>query len=256
MEEILELFRDCSDLVVDEVSKFDKIEFGKYMGMGADGTPIKAIDDKAESKAIEYFKENCDYSILSEESGLIEGSEEGTIIMDPIDGTSNAVMGIPFYGISLAFTEGSLKDTTVGYVKNIPLDIEYWGIEGKGSYVDDKELKPKLRDDWNFSVYMGKKAHPDCFRVASIPRRTRSLGSASLEICMVAEGVFDLYYLKTPDRQRSLRITDIAAATLILKEAGGMVYDGGWDELDMSLDPAERRDVIALYNEKVKEAIE
>lgn len=267
-KEILDLFRECSEVVEERLEQMREEDYGVEKGMGADGTPMKAVDEAAEKAAIEHIQDETDMNILTEESGAVagdkgeeRGEEEGTIIMDPIDGTSNASMGIPFYCISLAYTPSGFSNISLAYIKNIPTGKEYHAIKGHGSYVDGKKMSPELREergesDWNFSVYMGKKAADGNSRIASIPRRTRTLGSAALEISMVAEGIFDLYYLRTPERKRSLRPMDIAAATLILREAGGEVYDGEMKPIDMDLGPKQRKDVIALYDEEVKEKIE
>ncbi len=261
---MLRLFRECALVVEDELKGIDVTSLRVTTGMGADGTPTSELDRIAEDAVLDHLNERTAHGILSEECGLLRGRKEGTIIIDPIDGTSNALGGIPFYSISLAFTTGTLSDTVVGYVKNIPLGREYYAIKGEGSYVipSGGNLTDSTRisnlapnDELNFSVYMGIKAHPDSFRIASLARRTRSLGCASLEMCMVAEGTFDLYHVVTIDRERSLRITDIAASTLILREAGGEAYQSPWDPLDMEPDPRARRDVIAMGDMGIKEVI-
>lgn len=254
-EDLLTLFDGCSKVVERELKRLDKGRMGEEVGMGADGTSVKRIDEVAEEAALEFFKDNCDYSVLSEESGLLEREGDGTIIMDPIDGTSNATLGIPFYAISLAYTPAGFSDTTVGYVKNLPAEKVYHAVKGEGSFCGDGRLRPELSNEWNFSVYMGKRAHDECSRIAAMPRRTRSIGSAALEICLVAEGALDLYFLRSVEKKHSLRITDIAAATLILREAGGEVFNEKLKPIDLPLDPAAREDVIALYDDRVKEAV-
>lgn len=249
------LFERCADEVQRELKGLDSVDYGETLGMGADGTPVKKIDKRAENIVVDFIKENSDFCILSEEAGLVERDGSGTVILDPIDGTSNAVMGIPFYCISLAYTEGGLKDTGVGYVKDLSSEVEYSAVLGEGSYVNGRRLEPELGDEWNFSIYMGKESHPNSFNLASKPRRVRSLGSAALEISMVAQGIFDLYYMKTHEQRRSLRITDIAAAYLILKEAGGEIYDGNLEPIDMELDPKGRKDVVAVHDQAVLEVL-
>ncbi len=247
---ILSSFRDCAERVRELVINSEG-DIGIEVGIGADGTPIKEIDQMAEDTAIECLKERHDHSILSEEAGLIEGDSDGTIIMDPIDGTTNAVLGIPFYGISLAYTPTDLDGVEVGYVMNIPMGTEFYAVKGETSV----EQKPLIKDRLNFSVYMGKEATPDSFRVAAIPRRTRSLGSAALEMAMVASGALDLYHMRTVDMRRSLRITDIAASTLMIREAGGEVYGEDHEPLNMPLDPEARQDVIAVRRPELIEVI-
>ncbi|MFO7992145.1 MAG: inositol monophosphatase family protein [Thermoplasmata archaeon] len=251
----LSLFRECADNVIEDVKSLDFGSYGQVKGMGADGTPIKGIDEEAERIALDFFMDNCDHNILSEEAGSIKRGGEHTIIMDPVDGTSNAINGIPFYCISLALAKEDMLSVSVGLVKSLTDYNEYYAVKGKGAYKNDVRLAPTLGEKWNFSVYMGKKAHEDCRRVAFMSDRTRSMGSAALEISMVAEGILDLYYMKTPDKQRSLRITDIAASSLILKEAGGRILGSDFEELNMDLDPKQREDVIALYDDRILEAI-
>lgn len=260
-DDILQLFKDCAEVVEEGLRGRDISSLHEKVGMGADGTATSRLDSIAEEIALEHIKNNSPYGILSEESGYISGEENGVIIMDPIDGTSNALSGIPFYSISLAFTTGDLSDTTVGYVKELPLGKEYYTIKGRGSFIKESggksEKIPKLpsNKELNFSVYMGQKAHPDSVRIAALARRTRSLGCASLEMCMVAEGIFDLYYIVTMNKERSLRITDIAASTLFLREVGGEVYQSVWEPLEMELDPGARRDVLAIRDQELRELI-
>lgn len=251
----LSLFRECADRVIEDVKSLDFDSYGQDKGMGADGTPTKGIDEEAEKIAVDFFEENCDHNLLSEEIGFVDRGGEHTIIMDPVDGTSNAVNGLPFYCISLALARDDMLSVSAGLVKSLTDYNEYYALKGKGAYKNDEKLTPVLGDRWNFSVYMGKKAHQDCRRVAFLPDRTRSMGSAALEICMVAEGALDLYYLKTPYKKRSLRITDIAAASLILKEAGGKVLDSDYNNLNMELDLKQKEDVIAFYDDRILEAI-
>ncbi len=258
MEELLDHFKKCAEEVDRRIkslnSKGDKSE---NVGMGADGTPTKGIDREAEETAIEYFKDNTDHSILSEEKGLVEQDGDGFIIMDPVDGTTNSLLDIPFYCISLAYTPSDLSGVKVGYVRNLYTDTEYHAVKGEGSYKDGEILRPESeRGEKNlFSVYLGKRAITKSFDVASKARRVRTLGSAALEICMVAEGKFDLYYHRTPQEKKSLRLIDIAAATLILREVGGEVYNKNLQRLNMSIDTSERKDVIAIYDERIKEVL-
>lgn len=253
-KEILSHFRKCTEKVTERVIEKDKHR-GEEIKKGADGSPTKKIDLKAESKAIEYFKENTDYSILSEEEGLVEQEGDGYIIMDPVDGTNNAVMDLPFSCISLAFTREDLSEVEVGYVKNFRTGDEYYALKGEGSYKNEEELDPKSSEEKTFCLYFSKYAVSETCEIARKARRIRSLGSAALSICKVAEGCFDAYYHRTVDEKKSLRITDIAASKLILSEVGGNIYDKEGKILNMKLDPAERKDVIAIYDEDIKEYV-
>jgi len=227
----------------------------KEMGVGADGTPTKKVDQIAEETALEYLLSNTNFSILSEEAGLLEQKGDGYVIMDPIDGTNNAIFEIPFYCISLAYTPSNLLEVEVGYVRNLTSEIEYYAIKDEGSFKGDKPLNPEKSEKMTVSLYMGKNAVPESYEIPPQVRRVRSLGSAALSMCMVAEGTFDLFYHRTLDEEKSLRITDIAAATLILREVGGEVYTKNGERLNMSISPTDRKDVIAIYDKEIKEEL-
>src|SRR5439155_11579027 len=79
--------------------------------------------------------------------------------------------------------------------------------------------------DLLFSVYLGTNSDRDAARIASLARRVRNLGAASLDLCLVARGAADLYYMHSAVPDLRLRVVDIAAGTLIVREAGGLVLD-------------------------------
>ncbi|MFP4141718.1 MAG: inositol monophosphatase family protein [Thermoplasmata archaeon] len=253
-KEMLETFKECA-IKVSEALESDILSKEMEVGQGADGTPTKRVDQVAEEAALDFLLQRTDASILSEEAGIVEREGEGYIIMDPIDGTNNAILDIPFYCISLAYTPGSLSELEVGYVKNLSTGDEYYSIKGEGSFKNGKELDPIDTSNNTFCIYLGRNATPESTEIATRAKRVRSLGSAALSICMVAEGVFDLFYHCTPDEERSLRITDLAAATLILREVGGEIYGKDMLPLNMEISPDGRKDVIALYDEDIKEEL-
>jgi fructose-1,6-bisphosphatase/inositol monophosphatase family enzyme len=105
-----------------------------------------------------------------------------------------------------------------------------------------------------FSVYLGKNAMPASYEVARASRRTRHLGAASLDLCLVASGAFDVYYLNTRSPAR-LRIMDLAAGVLIVREAGGLVVDARRRELDLPVTLEARTNLIAAGDRKALEAV-
>ncbi len=253
-KDILGHFRRCGEKVSKAISSED-LEREKDMGRGADGTPTKRVDQIAEETALEHLIQNTDLSILSEEAGLVEQKGDGYVIMDPIDGTNNAIFEIPFYCISLAFTPEDLSNVEVGYVRNLVTGIEFYALKGEGSFKENKRLNPERSEKRTVSLYMGENAIAESYEIPPQVRRVRSLGSAALSMCMVAEGTFDLFYHRTPEEKRSLRITDIAASTLILREVGGEVYGKDKTKLNMGISATERKDVIAIYDEEIMEEL-
>lgn len=204
-------------------------EAKKELGCGAGGDKTVEIDRRIEDILIDEVRRAGDVRLLSEESGLLEfGDPEVTIIADPLDGSFNAKMGIPVFTISLALVDhpASMGNITVGYVKNLLNGEEYVAIKGKGATIDGKPLKPSDRTD--ISV-MGMECHPNTvlalkqsLAVVENDTRLRSLGCVSMDLCLVARGVFDTII---DVRNRRSRIIDIAAGYRLIIEAGGMMTD-------------------------------
>jgi fructose-1,6-bisphosphatase/inositol monophosphatase family enzyme len=236
----------------------NRTDLGEDLGLGADGTSTKLVDDVAEQICIEMIKEKGNnLNILSEEAGYIDNKADRTLVMDPIDGTHNAIRGIPFYSLSLAVGRSRLSDVEFGLVRNLVSGDTYWAEKGKGAFLNDRPLKtkPLPSKDTMFSVYMGTRATKKALAVAGAPRRSRALGCASLEMCLVASGAFDVYFLNYSPSSYSMRVIDIAASTLILREAGGQVFNDTYDILDMGFDLKERANVIAVGDSRALEML-
>jgi len=239
-------------------SMMNKADLGEDLGLGADGTSTKLVDDVAEQVCIDLISDKGRIlNILSEEAGFIDNGAEKTLVMDPIDGTHNAIRGIPFYSISLAVGQKRLSDVEYGLVRNLVSGDTYWAERGKGAFLNDIKLKtkPMPSKDAMFSVYIGSRATDKALAVAAAPRRGRALGCASLEMCLVASGAFDVYFLNYSPSTYSMRVIDIAASTLILREAGGEVFNDTYDILDMGFDLKERTNVIAVGDKRALEII-
>lgn len=227
---------------------------GKTVRNGADGSPTKMIDEIAENVALSTVKDSGEkVNILSEEAGFINNGGEKTIILDPVDGTFNAVHSIPFYAVSIAVGTKRLSDVEYGVVKNLVNNDVFEAEKGKGAFLNGKKISTKNFDKKNptFSVYLGIKASASAYEISRQARRVRSMGCASLDLCMVANGSTDMYY----QMGYPIRITDIAAGVLILREAGGEVYDEGKKILDMKLNLKERKNFVAVCDRKILEMI-
>lgn len=235
-----------------------KGEAGEEVGLGANGTPTSRIDTVAEEAVLSYLeRENVRLNVMSEERGLVDNGAEETLVLDPIDGTHNAVRGLPLYAVSIAAGKDSLKSVWAGLVMELNSGRTYYAEAGKGAWCDQMRIHAKKIDfeDTVFSVYLGERAHPKSYQLARRARRVRSLGAASLDMCMVAQGAFDLYYLNSTATDHELRVMDIAASTLILREAGGEVYNLERKVLDMPFDPRARTNLIAVGDLKLLEVV-
>jgi myo-inositol-1(or 4)-monophosphatase len=199
-------------------------EAGEYIRMGADGTPTKKIDQVAEDAVVDYFTRHpfC-RRLVSEELGSASMSgEKGTIFLDPIDGTYNAVVGIPFYALSIAYAEEGIVQQ--GYVRNLATGETFHATRGGGAYLDGHPIRVSgisLLEESAVSLY-GRKFDPT--RVTHLSRkirRWRLFGASALELCYVGCGRIDGFI----DVRGTLRVTDAAAGILVCEEAGGRVTD-------------------------------
>ena len=113
---------------------------GKTVKMGADLTPTKLIDQVAEDCIVSYLEEHPLCSLLvSEEAGkLVFDGDGGTIFLDPVDGTFNAVAGIPFYALSIAYAEQGV--TRQAFVRNLASGETFTAMKGKFVRCDGKPI--------------------------------------------------------------------------------------------------------------------
>jgi myo-inositol-1(or 4)-monophosphatase len=197
---------------------------GQTVRMGADGTPTKLIDQVAEDCIIDYLKENPLCSVLiSEEAGKVSfDGPKGTLFLDPVDGTFNAVAGIPFYALSLAYAEDGV--VRKAYVRNLSSGETFTAEKGKHARCNGRDIRVSTvsnLDECALSVY-GRKFDPTrVIHLGQKIRRWRLLGASALELCYVGCGRIDGFI----DLRGTLRVTDAAAGMLVCSEAGGKVSD-------------------------------
>lgn len=195
---------------------------GEELYIGADNTPTERIDRAAEDLVLSVFREKkiC-RSLLSEEAGMVDvGGDAGTAYLDPVDGTFNAVSGIPFYALSIGLSDGD--QMIAGYVKNLANGETFTAIRGEGAYLNGNPIQVStetMLDHSAMSVYAKKFDMTRMMQLGHKIRRWRLLGASALELCYVACGRLDGFV----DMRGTLRVTDAAAGILICQEAGGRV---------------------------------
>jgi len=197
---------------------------GEVVGMGADGTPTKKIDLVAEDCIISYLNDHplC-RTLISEEAGVVsmEG-DTGTVFLDPVDGTFNAIAGIPFYALSLAYAEQGRVEKA--FVKNLAIGETFTAVRGRGSCLNGLPIKVSETshlDRSAMSIY-GRKFDPRRMtHLGQKIRRWRLLGASALELCYLGCGRIDGFI----DLRGTLRVTDAAGGMLVCTEAGGVVTD-------------------------------
>lgn len=201
-----------------------KDEGGRVVKMGADLTPTKKIDQVAEDIIVGYLREHPLCALLiSEEIGKLPlAGPTGTIFLDPVDGTHNAVAGIPFYALSIAYAEdGVVREA---FVRDLASGETFTAVRGKFAMCDGRPIRVSRissLDECAMSVY-GRKFDPArSMQLGQKIRRWRLLGASALELCYIGAGRIDGFV----DLRGTLRVTDAAAGMLVCSEAGGTVSD-------------------------------
>ncbi|PZQ58305.1 MAG: inositol monophosphatase [Sphingomonas taxi] len=181
----------------------------------------------------ELSKARPDWGFVMEEGGTIEGDpSKPRFIIDPLDGTSNFLHGVPHFCISIAVEEpmpNGKREITTALVYQPLTDESFWAEKGRGAWLQDQRLRVSSRRDPSEALiatgipFMG---HGDFVQwtrifgaVAPQVAGIRRLGAAALDLAWVAAGRFDGYW------ESDLKIWDVAAGMLLVKEAGGFVTD-------------------------------
>lgn len=231
----------------------------EVLGRGADGAPSSRLDRVAEAAVLERLeKGRTSVNVLSEEAGFIDRGGDTLLVLDPVDGTHNALRGVPAFSVSLALGHSRLSDVHEGLVRDLVSGLTYHAEKGRGATLNGRPIHTRAFDpgDVLFSVYLGTNAEPDAARIAATARRVRNLGAASLDLCLVARGAADVYYMHSREERLKLRACDVAAGTLIVREAGGLVLDLSGHDLDIPLTADAHTDLVAVGDRKAWEAIQ
>ncbi|MCD6479503.1 hypothetical protein J7L65_01805 [Candidatus Bathyarchaeota archaeon] len=215
----------------------------------------KRILDEAAEEALEDYLRRCGISVRleSEEGEATIGGGELLLIADPLDGTTNMAVGIPFSAVSLLLSETEyLSGAIASIVLDIPRGVAYKAAKGLGAWRDDTPIrlrrKPRPLSKAILSIDISKSAPMNRLkRLITKARHLRQLGSAALSICLVAEGTLDAHI----DVRGVLRAVDSAAALHILKEAGGVYRLNDSYMGDLKLKRDSRLSVIAASNDEM-----
>jgi myo-inositol-1(or 4)-monophosphatase len=233
------------------------------LGKGAGGDPMKPVDLAAEKAIIEVLQQSgASFTLISEESGVKEFGENPAqyyVTVDPIDGTTNLVHGLPFYASSIAIsTQPTLSTVFAALVTDLVHDTTYTAIEGKGAYRDSEEIASSTLDSLetalvglDLNTYKVKEIAPQLTDLIQKTKHIRHFGANALELCYVADGTTDAFI----DIRGRLRTTDMAAAFLIIKEAGGIITTPLGDDLDAKLGPEQTVTFIASGNTRIHKTL-
>lgn len=222
------------------------------VGMGADGTPTSRADRDVEAAMLEIAAEH-QLNILSEEAGRVDHGGALTAVIDPVDGTRNAGRGIPFFCTSVAVGRDGRLDA--GVVVNLVTGDAYSAARGQGAALNGEPVRSRGFDPSDVAVALIAD-YADTTDVERLQRRDwhiRDLGSAALELCLVGTGALDAFHVPRP----WLRVIDVAAGTLFVREAGGrVVAPGTRDDLATPFDLETRLALTAVHDAAGLEAFQ
>jgi len=196
---------------------------------------VSMADRRAEDTIVEELRHaRPDWRLTLEEGGNVDGDPaKPRFIVDPLDGTSNFLHGIPHFAISIAVEDpqgpGGRPEITQGLVYNPLTDETFWAEKGRGAWLNERRLRVSARRDLADALLatgVPWKGKGDLARfqkildaVAPQVAGIRRFGSAALDLAWVAAGRFDGFW------EEELQAWDIAAGILLVREAGGFVTD-------------------------------
>ncbi|MDE1829830.1 MAG: fructose 1,6-bisphosphatase [Thaumarchaeota archaeon] len=225
-------------------------------GRGAGGDISRGIDILAEKAVLDYLREiSFSCVVIGEECGRVEilDNHEGFVIMDAVDGSTNAVRGIPFSCCSLAFaTNDRLSSVTDAVIIDLYSGDLYSASKGKGAFMNGKKITVHKEKPLYFVVGLDLSGiSPDSLQrlapIISASNHIRHFGAVALELAIFARGLVDLFV----DLREKLRITDVAAGYLIASEAGGIIVDRNSNPLDSDLGYDKKISFIAASNQEI-----
>src|SRR4030066_2137782 len=196
------------------------------IGIGAAGDTTYLVDKRAEEIVISGLEKSGEaLTIISEEIGIKEIKGGGKrVLVDPVDGSRNAISGIPFYCTSIAVANGdTLKDIELAYVVNLISGDEFWAEKGKGAFLNDERISAQQDDIFYLIAYEAhspSKDIPEIMPLLSKSSKTRCLGATALDLAYLALGAVSVFV--TPSLSRSF---DFAGGWLLVREAGGVFTD-------------------------------
>lgn len=237
---LLELLHDTATAVrraLDEVTDWS---------LAGTRTGQHKSDIAADAAALDML-ERAGVGILSEESGLHSAERDVVVVVDPLDGSTNALHGIPWFATSLCAIDAD--GPAVAVVVNQANGERFEAVRGGGARKDGHAMKPTTTEHMADAL-VALTGYPSRHLGW---RQMRALGAAALDLCAVAGGVVDAYIDCTPGWHGPW---DYLGALLICREAGALITDGNGDELVTIEWEARRMPIAAATQSLLDEAFD
>lgn len=231
IDKVQQIAKEAGEIIREGFGKNISIEFKTN-----EANLVTEIDKKAEETIKGFIKKGFPtHSILAEESGVEEKSSEYLWVIDPLDGTTNFAHGLPIFSVSIGVQKAG--ETVCGVVYDVMQDFVYSAEKGGGSFRNDTKIQVNKNDNLarsllvtGFPYDVAKnpgKAFEKFSAFLKTSRAVRRLGSAAIDLCYVANGVFEGFW------EVHLNPWDICAGKLIVEEAGGVVTNFQNEKIDI-----------------------
>ena len=223
IDDLINIAKEAGSVIREGFGKSVKIEFKT-----GDNNLVTEIDKASEKVITDFIKKKYpSHSILAEEGSGEQKDSEYLWVIDPLDGTTNFAHGLPIFSVSIGLQKNG--ETIAGVVYDVMRNIIFSAELGSGVEADSEKLTVSNEDNLAHSMLVtgfpyNKKENPDklferFIALTKTARGVRRLGSAAIDFCYLASGVFDGFW------EVHLHPWDICAGKLIVEEAGGLVTD-------------------------------
>jgi myo-inositol-1(or 4)-monophosphatase len=231
IDDIIDISRQAGSLIREGFGKSLHIEYKTN-----EINLVTEIDKASEKLIIDFIKKKYpSHSILAEEGGGVTKDSEYIWVVDPLDGTTNFAHGLPIFSVSIGLQKNN--ETIAGVVYDVMRNIIYSAELGGGAFADSEQIKVSTTESLKHSLLVT--GFP--YNIAENPegafeiftaltknvRGVRRLGSAAIDFCYLASGVFDGFW------EVYLHPWDICAGKLIAEEAGGLITDFNGNSIDI-----------------------
>ena len=226
---IVELFREVAEAVHERIHRVTD------WGLSGQREGQYTIDVSADAVAVGML-EAAGFAVLSEETGITAAENDVMVVVDPIDGSTNASAGLPWFGTSLCAVDD--QGPLASLVVNQATGDRWHAVRGGGAFKNGASIAPSSITTMSdaFLTVSGLPDHHFGWR------QFRCYGAAALDICSVADGTFDAFADLSVDAHGSW---DYLGALLVLTEAGGAIVDAHDRDLVVTTHEARRTPIAA-----------
>jgi myo-inositol-1(or 4)-monophosphatase len=231
IKDILEISAIAGEIIREGFGKNFQIEYKTN-----EKNLVTEIDKESEQAIMNFIsKKYPSHTILTEESGEHKKDSEFLWVVDPLDGTTNFAHGLPIFSVSIGVMKKN--EIVAGVVYDVMQNIFYSAEKGSGTYANGTKINVSSNNNLALSVLVtgfpyNVADNPDSAfeRFETLTKKARAvrrLGSAAIDFCYVARGVFDGFW------EVSLHPWDMCAGKLIVEEAGGLVTDFNGNKINI-----------------------